>query len=150
MWFIVLINSPCWDSFLHLTLLSSKSDWPTALLHGTGLISLWKDYRESQQTDWLGNHTGKKKQPTKARLADFYLDPFTFVGYRNNRLNSHSIPYVLNVLQQCWWSYFKLGPPGDQHQFSPNDNRSIPKRINTIKVQGEMLWSFIKFSQLVL
>ena len=147
MWFIVLINSPCWDSFLHLTLLSSKSDWPTALLHGTGLISLWKDYRESQQTDWLGNHTGKKKQPTKARLADFYLDPFTFVGYRNNRLNSHSIPYVLNVMQQCWWSYFKLGPRGTNINFLLMIiGQYLIKRINKIKVQGKMLWSLVSNS----
>ena len=32
----------------------------------------------------FGTHTGKMKRTTKARLADFYLNPFTFVGYRNN------------------------------------------------------------------
>ena len=32
----------------------------------------------------LGNHTGKKKHTTEVRLADFCINPFTFVGYRNN------------------------------------------------------------------
>ena len=32
----------------------------------------------------LGNHTGKNKHTTYARLANFHLNPFTFVGNRNN------------------------------------------------------------------
>ena len=50
--------------------------------------------------NWLANHTGKKKHTTKARLADFYLNPFTFVGYRNNCFFSHTNPYILAVTQQ--------------------------------------------------
>ena len=49
----------------------------------------------------LANHTGKTKHTTKARLADFYLNPFTFVGYRNNCFFSHTAnPYILTVTQQ--------------------------------------------------
>ena len=36
---------------------------------------------------------------------------FAFAGYRNNCFFSHTIPYILNVTQQCWWSYFDLGSP---------------------------------------
>ena len=43
--------------------------------------------------NWLGNHTEKKKHTTYARLADFCLNPFTFVGYRNNCFFSHTNPY---------------------------------------------------------
>ena len=57
--------------------------------------------------NWLGNHTEKKKHTTYARLADFYLNPFTFVGYRNNCFFSHTNPFS-NVMQQCQWSYFEL------------------------------------------
>ena len=42
-------------------------------------------------------------------LADFYLDPFAFVGYRNDRFFFHTNPYILNFSQQCRWSYFELG-----------------------------------------
>ena len=38
-----------------------------------------------------------------------YLNSFAFVGCRNNCFFSHTIPYILNVTQQCWWSYFDLG-----------------------------------------
>ena len=38
-----------------------------------------------------------------------YLKSFAFVGCRNNCFFSHTIPYILNVTQQCWWSYFDLG-----------------------------------------
>ena len=31
------------------------------------------------------------------------------MGCRNNCFFSHTIPYILNVTQQCWWSYFDLG-----------------------------------------
>ena len=41
----------------------------------------------------LGNHTGKKEHTTSARLADFYLNPFKFVAYRNNCFISHTNPY---------------------------------------------------------
>ena len=33
----------------------------------------------------LGSHTGKKRHTSSVRLAEFYLNPFTLVGYRNNR-----------------------------------------------------------------
>ena len=46
----------------------------------------------------LGNHTEKKKH--KARLAEFYLNPLTLVGYRNICFFSHTNPYNLNVTQQ--------------------------------------------------
>ena len=45
------------------------------------------------------------------RIADFNLNPFTFVGYRNNCFFYHTNPYILNVMQQLRWSYFELGPP---------------------------------------
>ena len=42
--------------------------------------------------------------------ASFYLNPFTFVGYRNNFFFSDTNPYNLNITQQCRWSYFEFGP----------------------------------------
>ena len=48
----------------------------------------------------LGNHTGKKKHTTlKSRLTDFYLNPFKFVGYRNNCFFSHTNPFIVNVIR---------------------------------------------------
>ena len=56
-------------------------------------------------------YIGLETKQERRRLADFYLNPFTSVGYRNNYFFSHTNPYILNVTQQCWWSYFELGLP---------------------------------------
>ena len=66
-----------------------------------------------EQTSWiktnkmamnrLGNHTGKKKHMT-LRLANFYLNPFTIIGYSNNYFFHHTNTYILNLMQQDWWS----------------------------------------------
>ena len=67
---------------------------------------------------WSGYDTdvGKASLPHNKRncyppYPDHYLNPFTYVGYRNNYLFSHTNPYILNITQQCWWSYFELGLP---------------------------------------
>ena len=46
----------------------------------------------------LGNHTGKTKYTTRARLADFNLNPFTFVGHRNN---CFFLPYESLYYEGC-------------------------------------------------
>ena len=47
-----------------------------------------------------------------------------------------------------------LGSKSDQHQFSPNNisksSRVKVMRIGKMITKGKMLWSFIKFSQLIL
>ena len=47
-----------------------------------------------------------------------------------------------------------VGPKSDQHQFSPNNisksSRVKVMRIGKMITKGKMLWSFIKFSQLIL
>ena len=47
------------------------------------------------------------------RLANFYLNAFTLVGYRNNKLFflPYKSLYFFNPKQQCQKSYFKFGPP---------------------------------------
>ena len=47
----------------------------------------------------LGSHTGKKRHTSSVRLAEFHLNPFTFVGYRNNRscLSHNSLYFVRYV-----------------------------------------------------
>ena len=43
---------------------------------------------------------------------------------------------------------------GDQHEFSPNyiktSSKEKDRRINKMMNKGEMLWSFIKFSRLII
>ena len=46
---------------------------------GTSLLSL-----SIMAINRLGSHTGKKRHTSSVRLAEFYLNPFTFVGYGNN------------------------------------------------------------------
>ena len=59
------------------------------------------------------------------------------------------------VIFRC--RYFKsspLSPKIDQHQFSPHNIDTLSKekvrRINKMITSGQMLWSFNKFSQLIL
>jgi len=63
--------------------LTSRKMCVTFLLYGQW-ADLWLFYGLYCKRFSLGNHTGKQKHTTLARLADFYLNPFTFVGYRNN------------------------------------------------------------------
>ena len=44
-----------------------------------------------------------------SKVSCFYLNPFIFVGYRNDRFFPHSNPYTSNVTQQRQCSYFELG-----------------------------------------
>ena len=44
-----------------------------------------------------------------SKVSCFYLNPFIFVGYRNDRFSPHSNPYISNVTQQRQCSYFELG-----------------------------------------
>ena len=54
----------------------------------------------------------------------------------------------------CWYKLDSWGPKGDQHQFSPTIFNTQPRekvmRIYEIITKGKVLWSFIKFSQLIL
>ena len=53
----------------------------------------------------LGEPTGKKKHTTKLREADFHLNLFTFIAYRNNRF---SFPYKPLLIR-------RLGNSADAH-----------------------------------
>ena len=57
---------------------------------------------------WPFNGSGHWSWSTLS-VSRVLLKSFAFVGYRNNCFSSHTIPYILNVTQQCWWSYFDLG-----------------------------------------
>ena len=57
---------------------------------------------------WPFNGSGHWNWSTLS-VSRVLFKSFAFVGCRNNCFFSHTIPYILNVTQQCWWSYFDLG-----------------------------------------
>ena len=62
---------------------------------------------------------------------------------------------TFNQLSRALWIPLNpLSPNSDQHQFSPNNvhmlSREMVMRLNKMVTKEKMLWSVIKFSQLIL
>ena len=55
----------------------------------------------------LGNHTGKKKH-NFSKVSRYLFNSFYIRSLQKQLFLSHTNPYILNVTQQCRWSFFEL------------------------------------------
>ena len=111
---------------------------------------------------WVKGGGRGEGKGAKEDVVNFKINVSPSRGYMKLsdwRFNSFAVSgwfWGKHAVETCQISDHKQGLcKSDQHQFSPDSSNAYLKkkkvmRINNTSTKGKMLWSFIKFSQLIL
>ena len=108
----------------------------------------WPSYGLYCKRFSLGNHTGKQKHTTLARLADFYLNPLTFVGCRNDSFLPIQILILWTLRNSADGHISNLG----HRQLTQREPRVVLAscKIGCPIILSNYLWMYLLVSTLML